>query len=101
MTHASQIKAFLQGYQDALSQATGFDSQVENDASAISKDYAGIVALSIRQAMGSMEVTISKTMDGSWNTDDVLVFMKGRCLHIDSQISIQAFSVEISSDGVS
>lgn len=73
---ASLIKAFLQGYQDALSQATGFDSQVENDASAISEDYAGIVALSIRQAMGSMEVTISKTNDGSWNTDDVLVFMK-------------------------
>ncbi|KAK0453442.1 hypothetical protein EV421DRAFT_1700907 [Armillaria borealis] len=73
---ASLIKAFLQGYQDALSQAIGFDSQVENDASAISEDYAGIVALSIRQAMGSMEVTISRTNDGSWNTDDVLVFMK-------------------------
>lgn len=73
---ASLIKVFLQDYQDALSQATVFDFKVENDASAISEDYAGIVALSIRQAMGSMEVTISKTTDGSWNTDDVLVFMK-------------------------
>ncbi|KAK0206362.1 DUF1793-domain-containing protein, partial [Desarmillaria ectypa] len=72
----SLIEAFLQGYRDALSQASNFDSQVESDASAISEDYAGIVALSIRQAMGSMEVTISKNADGSWNTDDVLVFMK-------------------------
>ncbi|KAK0490834.1 hypothetical protein IW261DRAFT_1547137 [Armillaria novae-zelandiae] len=61
--------ASLVCYQDALSQATVFDSKVESDASAISEDYAG-------NPMGSMEVTISKTTDGSWNTDDVLVFMK-------------------------
>lgn len=73
---ASLIESFLQGYPDAHSQASAFDSQVESDAYAISEDYAGVVALSIRQAMGSMEVTISKSTDGSWNTDDVLVFMK-------------------------
>lgn len=57
--------------------AQEFDQQVESDASAISSNYAGVVQLSIRQAFGAMELTISQSSDGSWNTSDVLMFLKG------------------------
>ncbi|KAJ7498791.1 DUF1793-domain-containing protein [Mycena latifolia] len=70
------IASFLLEYGDALSRNFKFDAQVQSDASAISADYAAIVALSIRQTLGAAEITISKNSDGLWNTSDVLVFMK-------------------------
>ncbi|KZP32941.1 DUF1793-domain-containing protein [Athelia psychrophila] len=75
-TVADAISDFLGGYSAALSTANTFDAKVQSDASAISDDYAAIVALSIRQAMGGIELTISKNSDGSWNTNDTLVFLK-------------------------
>ena len=47
------------------------------DASAISADYASIVALSVRQVFGAVELTVSKDSKGNFNTSDVLMFMKG------------------------
>ena len=47
------------------------------DASAISADYASIVALSVRQVFGAVELTVSKGSRGNFNTSDVLMFMKG------------------------
>ncbi|KAN0093261.1 protein of unknown function (DUF1793) domain containing protein [Tylopilus felleus] len=70
------IEAFIEDYPDALLRAQVFDQKVERDASAISSNYAGVVQLSIRQAFGAMELTISKNADGSWNTSDVLMFLK-------------------------
>ncbi|KAG6831146.1 hypothetical protein H0H92_012571 [Tricholoma furcatifolium] len=70
------ISFFLRDYQGALSRARAFDSQVYSDAKKISSDYADIVALSMRQAVTAAEITISKNVDGSWNTSDVLVFFK-------------------------
>ncbi|KAJ8587203.1 DUF1793-domain-containing protein [Rhizopogon salebrosus TDB-379] len=70
------ISAFIGDYSTALSRAQVFDEKVSSDASAISSNYAGIVALSIRQAFGALELTLSKNSDGSWNTDDVLMFLK-------------------------
>lgn len=75
-----QITSFLEDYPNALARANALDAQVNGDASRISADYASIVALSIRQALGAMEITVSKNSDGSWNTGDVLVFMKGAFL---------------------
>lgn len=75
-----QITSFLEDYPNALARANELDAQVNGDASRISADYASIVALSIRQALGAMEITVSKNSDGSWNTGDVLVFMKGAFL---------------------
>jgi hypothetical protein len=72
------ISAFLGDYSAALSRANTFDAKVQSDAAKISSDYASIVALSIRQAMSSFEITTSKTSSGAWNTSDVLVFMKGK-----------------------
>jgi len=60
-----------------LSRAKAFDTQVQNDANRISSDYTGVVELSIRQSLAANEITISKNSDGTFNTDDVLVFMKG------------------------
>ncbi|KAF7332012.1 MPN domain-containing protein [Mycena kentingensis (nom. inval.)] len=70
------ITSFLQDYSAALARATLLDTQVQKDAAAISNDYAGIVALSIRQAMATMEITASRSADGSFNTSDILIFMK-------------------------
>ncbi|PAV21986.1 hypothetical protein PNOK_0194300 [Pyrrhoderma noxium] len=75
-TPADAISFFLSDYSNAVESAESFDSQVQSDASKISSDYAAIVALSIRQAFASTEITISKNADGSFNTSDVLIFMK-------------------------
>jgi hypothetical protein len=76
------ISDFLTDYPNALSRANTLDAQV--DAGKISTNYAALAALSLRQAMGATEITISKSSSGAWNTSDVLMFLK-----------------EISSDGVS
>lgn len=73
-----QISSFLSDYSSALSRAKTFDAKVQADASAISSDYASIVALSIRQAFGATEITASRNSDGSINTSDILMFMKGK-----------------------
>ncbi|KAF9464433.1 DUF1793-domain-containing protein [Collybia nuda] len=75
-TSAALISSFLGDFSNALSRAKAFDAKVNTDATRISTDYASVVALSIRQSLGAMEVTISKNSNGSWNTADVIVFMK-------------------------
>ncbi|KAF9476478.1 DUF1793-domain-containing protein [Pholiota conissans] len=70
------ISSFLGEFGAALSRAQAFDSKVTSDAANISSDYASIVALSIRQAMGAIEITLSRNSNGSLNTTDVVVFMK-------------------------
>ncbi|KAF8914019.1 DUF1793-domain-containing protein [Gymnopilus junonius] len=72
----SVISSFLSDYENALSRADIFDSQVACDATKISADYASVVALSIRQVLGATEITLSKYSNGTYNTDDVIVFMK-------------------------
>ncbi|PSS35457.1 hypothetical protein PHLCEN_2v1612 [Hermanssonia centrifuga] len=74
------ISSFLGDYSNALSRAQTFDSKVQTDASAISADYASIVALSVRQAFGATEITVSKTTSGSFDTSDIMMFMKGKYL---------------------
>ncbi|EIN10412.1 DUF1793-domain-containing protein [Punctularia strigosozonata HHB-11173 SS5] len=75
-TVASAISSFLGDYSAALSRAQTLDAKIQSDGSAISADYASIVALSTRQALGATEITLSKNTDGSFNTNDVLMFMK-------------------------
>ncbi|KIJ70073.1 hypothetical protein HYDPIDRAFT_23218 [Hydnomerulius pinastri MD-312] len=70
-------------YSNALTSAQDFDQRVHSDASTYSSNYAALAALSVRQAFGALELTISASSDGSWNKSDVLMFLK-----------------EISSDGV-
>ncbi|KAG8887675.1 hypothetical protein FRB98_009184 [Tulasnella sp. 332] len=70
------IAFFLPDYPNALSRANTFDAKVQSDASKISTDYAAVVALSIRQALGATEITISKSSSGAWNTNDIMMFLK-------------------------
>lgn len=72
-----QIDSFLGDFSSALSRANTFDAKVQSDASAVSSDYASIVALSVRQAFGATEITASRNSDGSINASDILMFMKG------------------------
>ncbi|CAA7259876.1 unnamed protein product [Cyclocybe aegerita] len=73
---ADIISSFLGDYNNALAIAQAFDAKVQNDANKISADYTGIVELSIRQAFGTIEFTISKNANGSFNANDILVLMK-------------------------
>lgn len=73
---ADLISDFIGDYSTALGHAQAFDQKVQNDALAISSNYAGVVALSVRQAFGALELTLSKNSDGRWNTDDILMFLK-------------------------
>jgi hypothetical protein len=74
-------------YSAALGRAQAFDQKLQSDASAISSNYAGVVALSVRQAFGALELTLSKNSDGSWNTDDILMFLKGNTCLFSTKIS--------------
>ena len=64
-------------YSDALSRAQTFDTRVNTDATAISAEYASIVDLSIRQALGATEISVAKN-GNVFNASDVLMFMKGQ-----------------------
>ncbi|KAI5122587.1 hypothetical protein M0805_004803 [Coniferiporia weirii] len=70
------ISFFLGDYSNAVQSANTFDSKINSDAGEISSDYASIVALSIRQVFGAIEITVSKNSDGSLDSSDILVFMK-------------------------
>ncbi|KAJ8475297.1 hypothetical protein ONZ51_g6647 [Trametes cubensis] len=72
----SAITTFLSDYDNALARARAFDAQVNQDAAKVSTDYAAVVALSIRQVFGAIELTVSKTSSGDFNTSDIMVFMK-------------------------
>ncbi|KZT12530.1 DUF1793-domain-containing protein [Laetiporus sulphureus 93-53] len=77
-TAADAISTFLQDYPNAVARAAAFDSKVLADASnnAFPPNYAPIVELSIRQAFGGVEYTISKDSSGAYNTSDVTAFVK-------------------------
>ncbi|KAJ3480136.1 hypothetical protein NLI96_g8556 [Meripilus lineatus] len=70
------IDFVLSDFPSALNRAIAFDNKVLVPASAISTKYADLVSLSVRQTIGSTELTISKSADGGWNISDVKAFMK-------------------------
>ena len=53
------------------------DAKISRDAGVISSDYEAIVALSVRQALASCELTVGRDSWGKFNQDDVLYFLKG------------------------
>ncbi|EPT03715.1 hypothetical protein FOMPIDRAFT_1022289 [Fomitopsis schrenkii] len=65
------ITAFAKDYDNALSRADALDSQISQDASAISRNYSEIVALSVRQTLGALEFTYTPG-----NASDVMAFVK-------------------------
>ncbi|KAH9951659.1 DUF1793-domain-containing protein [Amylocystis lapponica] len=70
------ISSFLGEYGNALSRAQALDSQIDADASKISANYAAVVALSVRQVFGAIEITVSKDASGQFNMSDIMAFLK-------------------------
>lgn len=70
----------MNDYSNAFARANAFDAQVAADAKKISADYADIVALSIRQGFGAIEITVARKQDGSFDTSNAMTFMKGEHL---------------------
>ncbi|PCH41118.1 DUF1793-domain-containing protein [Wolfiporia cocos MD-104 SS10] len=75
-TAGDAISTFLGDYENAVARADAFDAKVQADASEISSTYAGLVALSVRQAFGGIEFTVSKDDTGAFNTSDIMTFLK-------------------------
>lgn len=46
------------------------------DALGVSSAYYDLLSLVVRQAMSSLEITVSKNSDGSFNSSDIMAFMK-------------------------
>lgn len=66
----------LKDFNNSLNNATALDSQILEDASRYSSQYADLLALTVRQAMGPMDITLARDSSGNWNTSDVKAFMK-------------------------
>lgn len=66
----------MEDFNGILLNSISIDNAVRADGLAVSPEYADILALSLRQVMASMEITISVGSDGQWNTSDIMSFMK-------------------------
>ncbi|KAF8883859.1 hypothetical protein BD779DRAFT_1626150 [Infundibulicybe gibba] len=75
-TIGDAIGAFVKDFPNALQRAVELDQKITSDALSISQDYADLVSLSVRQTMGSIDITTSRGLNGQWNTSDVMIFMK-------------------------
>lgn len=71
------LEFFMDDYQNATRTAELVDAQVLADCSSISEGYAGLVALSMRQALGPTELTVGKKADGSLDENDILLLLRG------------------------
>ena len=56
--------------------AASFDAELSAAGEAVSSKYADLLALSTRQMLGSIDITLALGDDGNWNFSDTLVFMK-------------------------
>ena len=76
MVSAFQTKAFLDDFERATAASSAFDEQLSEAGDSVSSEYADILALSVRQVMATLDITLSKTGGGVWNFSDTKVFMK-------------------------
>ena len=74
-----QVSTLLDDYPNILARATDFDNKLNSDALAVTpqnSDYADIVALSVRQMFGDIELTSG--WDGTTHVPtDIMAFMRG------------------------
>ncbi|KAF8885602.1 DUF1793-domain-containing protein [Infundibulicybe gibba] len=75
-TIGDAIGAFVKDFPNALQRAVELDQKITSDALSISQDYADLVSLSVRQTVGSIDITTSREPNGQWNTSDIMMFMK-------------------------
>ena len=88
---ASAVNHFLDDYEDAYQEGQGLDSQIQNTGTSVAgSKYADILALSLRQIFGAIDVTIPNSTldtanasafikeissDGNANTVDIIYGM--------------------------
>ncbi|KAF7428113.1 hypothetical protein PC9H_007332 [Pleurotus ostreatus] len=69
-------KFVLDDFPRALAAAIDFDTKLRAEGTAVSSKYADLLALTARQVMGAMDITIPPAKDGAWDIKDVKIFMK-------------------------
>ncbi|KAI1615217.1 hypothetical protein EDD37DRAFT_511796 [Exophiala viscosa] len=70
---ASALVHFLDDYDDAYAEAAEMDSDIVDKAANISQHYADIIALSVRQSFGAVEITIPES---DHDVTDTMAFIK-------------------------
>lgn len=63
-------------FERAQQAAESFDNKLLGAGSTISSGYADLLALTTRQVLGSLDITLALGSDGNWNFSDTMVFMK-------------------------
>ncbi|PIL34513.1 hypothetical protein GSI_03291 [Ganoderma sinense ZZ0214-1] len=74
---AVQIDAVTSNFLAALARAVALDQKIMGDATRVhSSQYADIVALSTRQTMGALDITVGTDSNGTVVPGDIMVFMR-------------------------
>lgn len=66
----------IDDFDNALSAAIAMDAKVIADGQKYSQNYANLLTLTLRQAMGAIDITLVKEVDGNWNSTNIKAFMK-------------------------
>ncbi|KAK9899072.1 putative glutaminase A [Cystobasidium minutum MCA 4210] len=75
----SSLSFFYNDYATVSSMSAEVDAKIQEDATAAvpgNENYAGLCAIAARQVYGGLEITVGKTSSGSFNTSDIMVFVK-------------------------
>lgn len=70
-----QASFLLNDFDNSMNMSKQLDSQITSDAANVSPLYTDLLSLVARQAMGAIEITLSKGPDGSFNSSDIMAFM--------------------------
>jgi len=66
----------LDDFDTALTAADTFDENLRKVSLSDVTGYTALLALATRQVFGTLEITVSKSSDGTWNQSDVMIFSK-------------------------
>jgi hypothetical protein len=72
-----QLSFFIKDYPRALEAAKAFDSNLQTVAANYGNDYYAALAMAARQVLAQVEVTVGRNANGTFNRDDILIFMHG------------------------
>ncbi|KLO15793.1 hypothetical protein SCHPADRAFT_243465 [Schizopora paradoxa] len=70
------ISFALDDFEMARSSANIFDQMIQNTSLSQVTGYSDLLSLACRQLFGTLEITVSKSNDGTWNQSDVMIFSK-------------------------
>ncbi|KAF6758844.1 glutaminase [Ephemerocybe angulata] len=71
------VHAFLADFPEARARAQRLDEKLKQEGSFVSDEYADLVALSLRQTLGAIEITLPRfDAKSGWNTSDVQAYMR-------------------------